>query len=147
MALNNRSALDPRWAYHNRPVARSFMNCNVSVFHQGLEGQEYNAVTNEWLNSATEIWSGSARIQPLSNSTNVNAISNETKSRRVQMQLDLTGGPMVDIRPGDYIVVEDSPIDSFLESYVYIVREAINSSNPWVRTVVCDVNLEADPNP
>jgi hypothetical protein len=68
------------------------------------------------------------------------------------MQLDFKGntltgsnGAMTDIRPGNYIIVTDSPVDEQLKKFIYIVRSVINSSNPWQRTIVCDVDMESDP--
>lgn len=153
MALNSRPALDPRWAYHNRPVAQSFMTCAVSISHQGLEGVEYDATTNTWSDNAVIVWSGKARIQPISTSNNINTLTNDSKVRRVQVEIDFSGnevsgssGAMADIRPGDYLMVTDSPVDPMLQNFIYIVRDVIGSSTPWVRTLICDVNLEADPN-
>jgi hypothetical protein len=53
---------------------------------------------------------------------------------------------MVDIRPGNYIIVSSSPASDQLTKFVYIVRSVINSSNAWQRTLVCDVDMESDPN-
>jgi hypothetical protein len=128
------------------------MNCAVSVYHQGLEGVDYDATTNTWSDNATVVWSGMARIQPLSNASDANTLSNDSVTRKVQVELDFSGnsvtgsnGAMTDIRPGDYLMVTSSPVDPMLEKFIYIVRDVINSSSPWVRTLVCDVNLEADP--
>lgn len=153
MALNSRPALDPRWAYHNRPVAKSFMNCAVSVYHQGLDGVEYDASSNTWTDNAVVIWSGNARVQPISTASDANTLTNDSKTRRVQVEIDFSSnevagsaGAMSDIRPGDYLRVTSSPVDPMLQNFIYIVRDVIGSSSPWVRTLMCDVNLEADPN-
>lgn len=66
--------------------------------------------------------------------------------REVEMQIDFAGTTIADIRPGNYIFVTGSPIDDTLTKFVYIVRSVINSSNPWQRTLMCEVDMEADPN-
>lgn len=149
MALNSRPALDPRWAYHNRPVAESFMNCNIDIYHQGLEGVEYDATLGTWSNNAVIITSCRARIQPLTQASDSDTLTNDTNVRRVRIEIAADKENQegyVDIRPGDYIRVTSSPVDPVLQNYIYIVRDAISSSTPWVRTLMCDVNLEADPN-
>lgn len=153
MALNSRPSLDPRWSYHNRSVAKSFMNSVVSIYHQGLAGTEYNAVTGEWTSAASVIWSGKARIQPVSTAKDVAVMTNDSAIKKVRIQIDFAGntvvgsnGQMVDIRPGDYLLVTSSPTDPLLANFIYVVQDVLNSSSPWQRTLMCEVNLEADPN-
>ena len=69
------------------------------------------------------------------------------------MHIDFNGntlagydGAMVDIRPGHYLKVISSPVDSMLENFVYIVKSVMNSSNAWQRSLMCEVDMEADPN-
>jgi hypothetical protein len=72
-------------------------------------------------------------------------MTNDTFVRQVEVQIDFEGSSIADIRPGDYMLVTASPYDSTLTKFVYIVRSVINSSNPWQRTLVCEVDMESDP--
>lgn len=153
MALNGRPVIDPRWLSHHRAVARAFQTCSITVYNESLASRAYDPVTNTWAATEVAVWAGKARIQPFSGSTNNNSIGNPTNMRQVRMQLDFSGntitgsnGAMTDIRPGNYIIVSSSPSDPALQSFVYIVRSVINSSNPWQRTIICDVDMESDPN-
>ncbi len=146
MALNSRSSLHPKWPYHNRRVDSGFQICDVGIYYQNLEGRTYNATTNTWATTATTVWSGKARIQPLSNSSERMVSTNDTFVRQVQVHINFAGNVIADIRPGHYLLVSASPLDANLTKFVYIVRSVINSSNPWQRTLICEVDMESDPN-
>lgn len=146
MALNSRPSLHPKWVYHNRSVPAGFQTCTVDIVRQDLASRVYNASTNTWDSGADEIWTGKARIQPISNSVERTIMTNDSFIRQVQVEISFDGNTMADIRPGDYLRVTNSPYDANLTKFIYIVRSVINSSNPWLRTLVCEVDMEADPN-
>jgi multidrug resistance efflux pump len=73
-------------------------------------------------------------------------MTNDTFVRQVQVQINFTNNQIADIRPGDYMQVSASPYDATLTKFVYVVRSVINSSNPWQRTLICEVDMESDPN-
>lgn len=152
MALNSRSALDPRWVSHHRNVSSSFQVCNVNIYNERLVSRVYNATANTWDTTSTVIWSGKARIQPSKIASERNVPGNPTFVRQVMMQIDFgknqvsgSAGVMADIRPGNYIIVSASPYDPTLTKFVYIVRSVMGSSNPWQRTLTCEVDMESDP--
>ena len=152
MALNSRPALDPRWVSHHRNVSTSFQVCDIEIYNEQLISRVYNATTNSWDTDQTVIWSGKARIQPTKISSERNIPGNPTFVRQVTMQIDFNKNQvegateaMADIRPGNYIIVSESPYDSTLTKFVYIVRSVMGSSNPWQRTLTCEVDMESDP--
>ena len=152
MGINNRPTIEARWFFHHRAVARAFQLCTVTIYNEVMSDRTYDAAANTWNTSNVSVWAGKARIQPSKASTTPNTIGNATTMRQVEMQLDFRGntltgssGAMTDIRPGNYIIVSDSPVDQQLQKFVYIVRAVVNSSNPWQRTLVCDVDMESDP--
>lgn len=152
MAVNKRQILHPDWSYHHRGVAKGLQICSVTIYNEQLANRAYNATTNTWDSTQTAIWAGNARIQHVRNENDRNLIGNNTITQTVQVQIDFSGntisgssGAMVDIRPGNFLVVNSSPIDPMLQKFVYIVKSVVNSSNPWVRTLLCDVDMEADP--
>ena len=61
-------------------------------------------------------------------------------------QLAGSEGAMPDIRPGHRMLVTSSPIDENLINFEFVVRSVINSSNPWHRALLCEVNQELNPN-
>lgn len=152
MALNLRSILDPRWVGHHRAVALGMQICEITIYNQNLGSRTYNASTNAWISSDTALWSGMARIQPLKDATSRASRVNPSSSREVEFQISfnkntLVGAtaPMPDLRPGNYIIVNTSPYDENLKKFSYIVKSVINSSNPWQRTLMTEVDMEADP--
>ena len=153
MALNIRTILDPRWIGHHRAVALGMQICDITIYNENLASRTYNATTNAWTNSDSAIWSGKARIQPISaNSNRANRI-NPTNVREVQFQIAFNKNTLAgatasipDLRPGNYIIVNNSPLDDTLKKFSYVIRSVVNSSNPWYRTIVAEVDMESDPN-
>jgi hypothetical protein len=152
MALNSRQVMDPRWVSHHRNLSSSFQVCDIDIYNEQLASREYNATTNTWDTDSTVMWSGKARIQPTKISSERNIPGNPSFVRQVVMQIDFnknqvegSNGAMADIRPGNYILVTNSPYDQLLTKFVYIVRTVMGSSNPWQRTITCEVDMESDP--
>jgi hypothetical protein len=152
MALNLRSILDPRWVGHHRAVALGLQICDITIYSQNLGSRTYNATTNTWDSSDTALWSGKARIQPLKNATSRASRINPSSVKEVEFQISfnkntISGATaaMPDLRPGNYITVTNSPYDDNLEKFSYIVKSVVNSSNPWQRTLMTEVDMEADP--
>jgi hypothetical protein len=152
MAINSRPMLDPRWVSHHRRPSSSLQICDVEIYVESLGSREYDPVTNSWDSGAEVIWSGKARIQPTKISSERNVPGNPTFVRQIQVQIDFgknqvedSEGEMADIRPGNYMLVTASPLDPLLTKFVYVVRTVMGSSNPWQRTLTCEVDMEADP--
>lgn len=159
MALNTRSAIDPRWQFHNSIVERSLALASVEFFNPQSTSSEYDATTNSWSGTTTTLWVGRARIQPRSNSARVGSMGTVLSaidpgaSQIVEVHIglrenQLTGsnGEMPDLRPGHRMKVTDSPLDQNLQNFQFVVRSVINSSNPWHRLILCEVNQELNPN-
>jgi hypothetical protein len=126
--------------------------CDIEIYNEQLGSRVYDATTNTWDTTSTNIWTGKARIQPTKISSERNVPGNPTFIRQVVMQIDFgknqvegSDGEMADIRPGNYVLVTKSPYDPLLKNFVYIVRTVMGSSNPWQRTITCEVDMESDP--
>jgi hypothetical protein len=127
--------------------------CDIEIYNEKLGSRVYNATNNTWDTKSDNIWTGKARIQPTKISSERNVPGNPTFVRQVTMQIDFgknqvedSDGEMADIRPGNYVLVTESPYDPILKNFVYIVRSVMGSSNPWQRTITCEVDMESDPN-
>jgi hypothetical protein len=145
LSVSKRGLLDPRWVFHHRGASSSFQICDVNIYNEKLASRVYNATTNTWDTNTQVIWSGKARIQPTRTSTDRDVKTNSTFVRQVNVQIDFDGTVIADIRPGSYLLITTSPYDDTLTKFVYIVRSVMGSSNPWQRTLVCEVDMEADP--
>ena len=152
MALNTRGAVDPRWLTHNQPVGYALQLATVRIYNPAAEGQVYDPATNTFSGSFTDLYTGQARIQPISTPSDTPEEYNPTMLQTVRVVLPLgkntlTGsdGVVPDIRPNDKMVVTSSPYNEQLEKFSYMVIGVMNSSNAWERTLLCRVDTELDP--
>lgn len=120
--------------------------CDINIYKEKLADRVYNATTNTWDTNVETLWTGKARIQPTKISSERTVKADPTFVRQVQFQIDFEGTTIADIRPGNYIIVSNSPYDATLTTFVYVVRTVMNGSNPWQRTITCEVDMESDRN-
>lgn len=152
MALNSRGSVDPRWLTHNRGVLRALQLADVEIYSPSSDSQAYDATTNTWTSSATEVYTGRARIQSVNavNESGDNFNPSFFKTVRVQISYnknELAGATeaMPDIRPNHKMRVTSSPYNETLTKFIYVVTDVLNSSNAWERTLLCKVDTELDP--
>ncbi len=159
LALNTRSAIDPRWTFHNLAIERSLALTSIEIYDPATNDSVYDAVTNSWTGTVNLLWSGKARIQPRSASANPSTLGNALSaidpgaSQVVEVHIGLrenqvtgSGGAIADIRPGNRMLVTSSVLDPMLQNFEFVVRGVLNSSNPWHRALLCEVNQELNPN-
>lgn len=159
MALNSRPAVDPRWSFHNSAIEKSLRLASVEIYNPDSTSSVYDPETNTWSGDTTLLWVGKARIQPRSSSARIGEGGNIIRaidpgaSQIVEVHIGLrenqlvgSEGVMPDLRPGHRMLVTDSPLDQQLRNFVFVVRSVINSSNPWHRALLCEVNQELNPN-
>ena len=105
------------------------------------------------------LWTGKARIQPrsstvrLGNMGTVYTAVDPGASQIMEVHIGLkenqlagSDGAMPDLRPGHRMLVKSSPIDTSLLNFEFVLRSVLNSSNPWHRVLLCEVNQELNPN-
>lgn len=159
MALNTRPSIDPRWSFYNSGVEKALRLASVQIYNPDSSTSVYDPETNTWSGETSLIWIGKARIQPRSSSARLGASGNiitaidpgasqivEVHIGLRENQLEGSNGNMPDIRPGHRMLVSDSPLDQNLKNFEFVVRSVINSSNPWHRALLCEVNQELNPN-
>jgi hypothetical protein len=159
MALNSRPAVDPRWTFHNSAIEKSLRLATIEIYNPDSTLSEYDPETNTWSGDTTLLWVGKARIQPRSSSARIGEAGNIIRaidpgaSQIVEVHIGLrenqlagSEGVMPDLRPGHRMMVTESPLDPQLENFIFVVRSVINSSNPWHRALLCEVNQELNPN-
>jgi triacylglycerol esterase/lipase EstA (alpha/beta hydrolase family) len=113
--------------------------------------QEYDATTGTWTSTASLVFSGPARIQPVTAITETSDTYNPTFLKTVRVQLSYNSNTVEgatteipDIRPNDRMRVTASNNQS-LTKFLYVVTDVLNSSNAWERTLLCKVDTELDP--
>jgi hypothetical protein len=159
LALNSRSIIHPKWYTHNRAAERSLELCDIEIYNPASAQSVYDPATNTWSDNSVLLWEGKARIQPRSASVRLGTAGNlytaidpgasqimEIHIGLKENQLAGSDGEMPDIRPGHRMLVTASPIDPSLLNFEFVVRSVLNSSNPWHRMLLCEVNQELNPN-
>ena len=159
LALNKRSALDPRWTIHNRAILDSFALATIEIHDINESATSYDISTNAWTVSNTPLWTGKARIQGKPNaksgtgSTSLQREYDPGVPQIVEVHIGLrenqlvgSNGIMPNLRPGNRMRVTASPVDPQLINFDFVVRSVINSSNPWHRMLLCEINQELNPN-
>ncbi len=159
MALNTRGAIDPRWQFHNAIVERSLAFATIEIYNPQSGSSEYDPLTNSWTGTTTVLWEGKARIQPRNSSARMGSMGTVVSaidpgaSQIVEVHIGLrenqllgSNGAMPDLRPGHRMRVTASPGDESLLNFEFVLRSVVNSSNPWHRMLLCEVNQELNPN-
>lgn len=164
MALNARSALDPRWQWHQRSVPKGHMNAAVEILRRPSRGNEYGFdVTTGGLTipdgSGGEkfpelilLYRGAGRV------VNNKDWRARVRTQRGDMGTDHAIRVQVPIRTcppihaNDLIRVvvpdpDDPELGQFavigdpeLAHYILHVRNPLMSSNAWLRNCLCDVD-------
>lgn len=152
MALNTRGAIDPRWLTHNQPVGYALQLATVRIYNPASGEQTYDPATNTFTGDSSDLYTGPARIQPISNPSDTAEEYNPTVLQTIRVVLPLnkntledSDGTVPDIRPNDRMLVTSSPYNDQLEKFTYMVMGVMNSSNAWERTLICRVDTELDP--
>jgi hypothetical protein len=121
------------------------MLAQVEIYDADFSDRAYNAVTNTWSGTAINLYTGKARIQPLTNVSDEASEYNPSVLQSVRVQIPLTSSTP-DIRPNHRLKVTSAPENPALEDFLYIVMGVLNSSNAWERTLMCRVDTELNPN-
>ena len=145
MPLNARPSSDVRWAMRHRSVMEGWQWATVLVVRRATTATTWNPETNETTGEGlTALYYGQARIIP--NQAWRARRHNGEDSPMVQ-QAVLVQMPMAECPPvltSDIIGSYGSPFDDQLGRYVMRVRNPTQSSNPWGRSVLTDVDTTED---
>lgn len=151
MALNARRAIDPRWLTHHRRTAEGFMLRTIEIYVQDSPAAGWDPATNELIGGTrTMIWDGRARVQGNKDwrARSVLAAGDPQMVHYVRVQIPFTkDGPVPHIPVDAIIEVKAADPDSNwrhdddLGAYTLRVRNTVNSSNPWVRNLLCGVDV------
>jgi hypothetical protein len=132
-------------ALEMRETVARWYNAEIEIVDPGLREQIWDEFTNEYFGSSESlIWSGPARVQPLSRAETLPDLDiMQGSSRRIRIQVPYDSS-MPLIRKGLEIRITNGGEDLVLEEIIIIVRSAINSSYGWNRTIECDADVKSD---
>lgn len=153
--LNARRSLDPRWITNHRRAAEGFMISTIEIYKQSASLPTWNPDTNDLSDDGIEVvWSGYARIQDNKDwrARDVASAGDPQMLQYVRFQIPLNkSGPVPHIPPGYLIRVLDVDaesswfLDPDLSNWTFRVRNTVNSSYPWLRNILCIVDLSEQP--
>jgi hypothetical protein len=144
MAISMNTPIDfAKIAAVMRPIVARWYNATVEIIDPNLRDQAWDMATNTY--SATSeviIYSGAARVQPLTEAStpDIGITQASLRGILVQVPYDPSAGL---IRKGLQIRVTDGGEDSVLEDLKFVVKSAINSSYGWNRSIECEVDVKS----
>ena len=131
------------WAWEDEILqeARTEMKGRVCFYEEVPAAAPYNPVTGEGDEpTISVIWSGKARVQHLRSPREFTDTVQNDATRYFRFQLDPADNPPP-LFQGVKARVLDGNRDTILESLVYTVNSAVNSSNRAVKTVELATNM------
>jgi hypothetical protein len=130
------------WVGAVKSVPERGMAASIRLYE--LSGEPvYNPTTDEWSTPETTLYSGKARVQPLRSANLKKVAGNETTTITYLFSVPIENAGL-DIRTGQQVEVTDSPLNPSLETYLFVVSEIADSSNPVERTFMAVVNQETE---
>ena len=126
-----------------RTIVARWYNAQIKIIDPNIGDTVWNPTTNAYTgNAAVEIYSGAARIQPISNAStpDLGITQGSIQSIRVQVPYDATIGL---VRKGLQVQVVSGGQDATLQDLQFVVRSGINSSYGWNRTIECDADVKS----
>ena len=144
MAISRSTPIDfAKIATEMRTIVSRWYNASVEIIDPSVENLAWDISTNSYTgDAAVSVWSGSARIQPISQTKITSNEISETSlvSIRVQVPYDNALGL---IRKGMSIRVSDGGENHYLEELEFTIKSALNSSYGWNTTIECEVDAKS----
>lgn len=144
MAISKSTPIDfAKIATEMRDIVSRWYNATVQVVDPNTGDLNWNINTNSFTgDSATVIWSGSARIQQISlpQITSNQVMETSIVSIRIQIPYDNT---REFIRKGMAVRVTDGGENHDLADLEFTIKSAINSSYGWNTTIECEVDAKS----
>lgn len=120
-----------------------WFNAGIDIVDPNISGQTWNEFTNEYTGGEpTVLWSGPARIQPISGTSTPEVGMGQVGIRqvRIQVPLDINAGF---IRKGLQVHVTNPGNDYALNDVWLTIVSAVNSSYAWARTIMCELDVKS----
>ena len=130
-------------ALEMRSTVARWYNAEIEIIDPNLREQTWNMATNSY-GASTEsvVYSGKARVQPISSSQDPDITIGQAGIRAVRIQVPYDAAlPLV--RKGFQVRVTDGGEDAVLETIKFVVKSGINSSYGWNRTIECEADVKS----
>lgn len=130
------------WQAGGARAVGTAMPATLRLFRKNPE-RIYDPETNTYIDDPIELYEGKGRVQPLRSSRFEPAPMDSAYWQTVLLSVPIAPVLTVDFRVADQARVLVSPLNPAILKYQYMVNEIIDSSNPFERTLLCTVSLEA----
>lgn len=125
-------------------IVSRWFNGTIQIVDPNLDNITFDAWTNATTGTETVLWTGSARIQPISyNTGDPEAGQSVLATRRVRFQVPLDETRAF-VRSGLMIRVTDGGQFTDLLDINFTISSAINSSYAWLLTIECKADVKSE---
>ena len=124
-------------------IVSRWFNGTIQIVDPNLDNITFDAWTNATTGTETVLWTGSARIQPVSQSRDVNGGRSVLATRTVRFQVPLDETRAF-VRSGLMIRVTDGGQFSDLVDLQFNILSAVNSSYAWLLTIECEADVKSE---
>lgn len=124
-------------------VAANWFNGTIQIVDPNLENLTFDPWTNTSTGTETVLWTGSARIQPITLPTESSAGKSVLSSRRVRFQVPLDPARSF-VRAGLVVRVTDGGQFPDLADLQFNISSAVNSSYAWLLTIECEADVKSE---
>lgn len=138
-----RPLFSQKWVDGLAPIAEAGMTAQIEIFDPQTSQAVYDVTTNTYTQDPLIAYSGKARVQPLRSASYIKADNNDAPVQAVQVQIPISSVLGVRFSPKHRLKVVSCPLNPALVGILGSLREAIDSSNPFERTLLFDVNQES----
>lgn len=126
-----------------RSTVAHWYNATVEVVDPNTADMVWDITTNAYTgDSATSVWSGTGRIQPISRATTPTGRVYDPSLQYVLVQIPYDN-TLNYIRPGMSVRISDGGENHYLEELELTIMSTMNSSYGWNTTLECQVDLKS----
>jgi hypothetical protein len=138
---NSSQLFTQAWVDSLKGAPESAMVAEVLITNPNSSTRVYDPDTDEWNDVSTIVYTGKARVQPLRSAAEKAALGNETTVQTVLVSVPIATRT-VNFRPGMMLEVLTAALNPSLETYQFVLVEIVDSSNPFERTLMFQLNQE-----
>lgn len=129
------------WVDGLKGVPESGMAAQIKIIIPG-EDTGWDEATNTPITAPDVVlYTGKARVQPIRSANQKAVPTNSTSVQTVLFSIPIAVKSLA-LKLHYQVRVIDSPLNPTLTSYVYVLSEVLDSSNPLEKTFYCTVDLE-----
>lgn len=143
LSTTPRPLFSQKWVDGLAPVPESAMAGRIRIYDPSTSEATYNPVTNTYESNPVVVYEGKARLQPLRTAGFINNNANDSINQALEVQIPIGTTKSSDFRPKLRLKILESPLNPSLLGFMGALREVLDSSNPFERTLVFDVNVES----